>query len=76
MKLGPGQISILRSTTWGRWFRAADNRRYRQCMRLHDRGLLRRDPADAQRFTATDAGQRAIIEHDDALMSANEGKAA
>lgn len=67
MKFGTGQVSIMRSTTWGRWFRAPDNRRYRQCMRLHARGLLKRDPVDGWRFTASDAGQAAIIAHDDEL---------
>lgn len=73
--LGAGQVSILRSTTWGRWFECSDNRRYRQCLRLHDRGLLRRDPANSKRFTATEAGQAAIIEHDDALAERLEARA-
>lgn len=66
--LGPGQVTILRSTV-GRWFKAGDNRRYRQCLRLHARKLLTRDPVDAFRFTATPAGEAAIIAHDDALAA-------
>ena len=65
--IGPAQVSILRSTTWGRWFLAPDNKRYRQCLRLHSRGLLVRDPKNAWRFSASQAGQAAIIAHDDAL---------
>lgn len=63
MNIGRGQVSILRSTV-GRWFQCTDNTRYRQCLRLHARGLLRRDPQSAMRFTATPAGEAAIIEHD------------
>lgn len=66
MIIGRGQVSILRSTV-GRWFKASDNRRYRQCLRLHARELLERDPADAYRFTASPAGATAIREHDAAL---------
>lgn len=72
--IGSAQVSILRSTV-GRWFRASDNRRYRQCLRLHARGLLDRDPVDAMRFTASPAGASAIREHDDAL-AARIGEAA
>ena len=65
--LGKTQIAILRSTTHGRWFRPTTPSRATSCMRLYDRGLLRRDPADCHRYTATEAGQAAIIAHDDAL---------
>lgn len=64
--LGRGQVTILRSTV-DRWFECSDNTRYRQCLRLHARGLLRRDPQSSKRFTATPAGEAAIIEHDGKL---------
>lgn len=67
-QLGRGQVSILRSTV-GRWFKAPDNRRYRQCMRLHARGLLSRDPLDPFLFTATAKGEAEIVAHDNALSS-------
>lgn len=67
--IGRAQVSVLRTTTWGRWFRAPNNRVYRVCLRLHARGLLQRDPTDAYLFTASEAGQAAIIAHDDALAA-------
>lgn len=62
--LGRKQVTILRSTV-DRWFDCnGRNDLYRVCMRLHARGLLRRDPQSSQKFTATVAGEVAIIDHD------------
>jgi hypothetical protein len=74
MIIGRGQVSILRSTV-DRWFKAGDNRRYRQCLRLHARGLLIRDPSDGWRFTASPSGREAIFAHDSALADKLEAAA-
>lgn len=62
--LGTTQVSIMRSTV-DRWFDCTGrDGLYRTCMRLHARGLLARDKISRWRFTATEAGRQAIIEHD------------
>lgn len=64
--LGKTQVSILRSAV-GRWFLTTMSSQQHSALRLHDRGLLDRDPKNSRRFTATAAGRDAIYEHDDEL---------
>ncbi len=55
---------ILRSATIGRWFEALTRSQQLSCMRLHDQGLLARDPQHSHRFTACPKGREFIIERD------------
>ncbi len=64
--LGKTQVAILRSAV-GRWFLTTKQSQQSSALRLHDRGLLSRDPGNSRRFTATAAGRDAIYEHDDEL---------
>ncbi|QDC00373.1 hypothetical protein [Mesorhizobium sp. 8] len=64
--LGKTQVAILRSTV-GRWFLTTTEGQQNSALRLHDRGLLDRDPKNSRRFTATTAGRDAIYEHDDEI---------
>ncbi len=64
--VGRAQIAVLRTVCHGnRWFLAETRARQRACLRLHEQGLLKRDPDNCHRYTATEQGTAWIIAHDD-----------
>jgi hypothetical protein len=67
MMFGRTQLAVMRSTV-DRWFDTRPHwRAYQSALRLHEKGLLARDPKDSRLFTATERGKAELFKHDDAL---------
>lgn len=67
----PRQIEILRTVTGGNWFQSSrSDGSYTTALKLHDKGLLDRDPQNAYRFTCNAAGEQRLADHNAKLRSA------
>lgn len=69
MHFGKVQLAVMRTVAHGdRWIvNDSGSQRQKACLALHQKGLLVRDPKNSYRWTATEKGTQAIIEHDAAL---------
>lgn len=64
-RLGPRKYEVLRAAMDGEWFSAEyGGRDNRHCVKLFERGYLRRDCPDIHRFAITDEGRAVLAEHD------------
>lgn len=58
--IGPRQAAVLTEAARVRWILARRPNEYQAAMRLHEKGLLRRDPKSPFHFKITPAGTVAI----------------
>lgn len=60
----PNQIAILRTVSGGNWFQSSrSDGSYTTALKLHDKGLLDRDPQNSYRFTSNAAGEQRLADH-------------